>query len=60
MSTTATASSDATSDASVGQADMKLEVVTIPVSAPPGSQCSIHLGKSAPGPAQGIFLIVPT
>ena len=25
---------------------------------PPGSQCSIHLGKNAPGPAQGIFLIV--
>ena len=25
---------------------------------PPGSQCSIHLGKDAPGPAQGIFLIV--
>ena len=25
---------------------------------PPGSQCSIHLGKNAPGPVQGIFLIV--
>jgi catechol 2,3-dioxygenase-like lactoylglutathione lyase family enzyme len=25
---------------------------------PPGSQCSIHLGKNAPGPARGIFLVV--
>jgi catechol 2,3-dioxygenase-like lactoylglutathione lyase family enzyme len=25
---------------------------------PPGSQCSIHFGKNASGPAQGIFLIV--
>jgi catechol 2,3-dioxygenase-like lactoylglutathione lyase family enzyme len=68
--------------------DMKLEVITIPVSdldrakhfyeglgwrldadfrdgderavqlTPPGSPCSIHLGKNAPGPAQGIFLVV--
>jgi catechol 2,3-dioxygenase-like lactoylglutathione lyase family enzyme len=88
MSTTAIRSTDATTDARVGQVDMKLEVITIPVSdvdrakefygglgwrldadfsdggeravqfTPPGSQCSIHLGKNAPGPAQGIFLIV--
>jgi catechol 2,3-dioxygenase-like lactoylglutathione lyase family enzyme len=88
MSTTAIRSKDATADARVGQVDMKLEVITIPVSdvdrakefygglgwrldadfsdggeravqfTPPGSQCSIHLGKNAPGPAQGIFLIV--
>jgi catechol 2,3-dioxygenase-like lactoylglutathione lyase family enzyme len=88
MSTTATHSQDATSDTSVGQVDMKLEVITIPVSdldrakefyqklgwrldvdfkdggeraiqlTPPGSQCSIHLGKNAPGPVQGIFLVV--
>ena len=68
--------------------DMKLEVITIPVSdldraknfyeglgwrldadfrdgaeravqlTPPGSPCSIHLGKKAGGPAQSIFLIV--
>jgi catechol 2,3-dioxygenase-like lactoylglutathione lyase family enzyme len=88
MSTTAIRSKDATADARVGQVDMKLEVITIPVSdvdrakefygglgwrldadfsdggeravqfTPPGSQCSIHLGTNAPGPAQGIFLIV--
>jgi catechol 2,3-dioxygenase-like lactoylglutathione lyase family enzyme len=88
MSTTAIRSNDATTDARVGQVDMKLEVITIPVSdidrskefygglgwrldadfsdggvravqfTPPGSQCSIHLGKNAPGPAQGIFLVV--
>jgi catechol 2,3-dioxygenase-like lactoylglutathione lyase family enzyme len=88
MSTTAIRSKDATTDARVGQVDMKLEVITIPVSdvarakefygglgwrldadfsdggeravqfTPPGSQCSIHLGKNAPGPAQGVFLIV--
>jgi catechol 2,3-dioxygenase-like lactoylglutathione lyase family enzyme len=75
-------------DAGAGKVDMKLEVITVPVSdierakefyeglgwrldadfsdgaeravqfTPPGSQCSIHLGKNAPGPAQGIFLIV--
>jgi predicted enzyme related to lactoylglutathione lyase len=73
---------------SAAKVDMKLEVITIPVSdferakafygslgwrldadftdgaeravqfTPPGSQCSIHLGKNAPGTAQGIFLIV--
>ena len=88
MSTTAIRSKEATTDARVGKVDMKLEVITIPVSdvdrakefygglgwrldadfsdggeravqfTPPGSQCSIHLGKNAPGPAQGIFLIV--
>jgi catechol 2,3-dioxygenase-like lactoylglutathione lyase family enzyme len=88
MSTTATRSKDSTTDGRVGQVDMKLEVITIPVSdidrakefygrlgwrldadfkdggeravqlTPPGSQCSIHLGMNAPGPAQGIFLIV--
>ena len=88
MSTTAIRSQDATTDARVDKVDMKLEVITIPVSdvdrakefyeglawrldadfrdggeravqlTPPGSQCSIHLGKNAPGPAQGIFLIV--
>ena len=88
MSTTAIRSQDATTDTRVGTVDMKLEVITIPVSdvdramefygglgwrldadfrdggeravqfTPPGSQCSIHLGKNAPGPAQGIFLIV--
>ena len=88
MSTTATASKDAATGAPVGQVDMKLEVITIPVSdvdrakafyeglgwrldadfkdgadraiqlTPPGSQCSIHLGKNLPGPAQGLFLVV--
>jgi catechol 2,3-dioxygenase-like lactoylglutathione lyase family enzyme len=88
MSATASRSKDATTDARVGQVDMKLEVITIPVSdidrakefsgglgwrldadfrdgderavqfTPPGSQCSIHFGKNASGPAQGIFLIV--
>jgi catechol 2,3-dioxygenase-like lactoylglutathione lyase family enzyme len=88
MSTTAIRSKDTTADARVGQVDLKLEVITIPVSdvdrakefyeglgwrldadfsdggeravqlTPPGSQCSIHLGKNAPGPAQGIFLVV--
>jgi catechol 2,3-dioxygenase-like lactoylglutathione lyase family enzyme len=88
MSTTAVPSKDATTDGRVGQVDMKLEVITIPVSdidrakefyeklgwrldadfkdgreravqlTPPGSQCSIHLGKNAPGPAQGMFLVV--
>jgi len=88
MSTTAIRSQDATTDARVGKVDMKLEVITIPVSdidrakefygglgwrldadfkdggeravqfTPPGSQCSIHFGKNASGPAQGIFLIV--
>jgi catechol 2,3-dioxygenase-like lactoylglutathione lyase family enzyme len=87
MSTTAIRQ-EATTDGRVGQVDLKLEVITIPVSdvdrakefygglgwrldadfsdggeravqfTPPGSQCSIHLGKNAPGPAQGIFLIV--
>jgi catechol 2,3-dioxygenase-like lactoylglutathione lyase family enzyme len=88
MSTTAIRSKDATTDPRVGTVDMKLEVITIPVSdidrakefygglgwrldadfsdgsdravqfTPPGSPCSIHLGKNAPGPAQDIFLIV--
>jgi catechol 2,3-dioxygenase-like lactoylglutathione lyase family enzyme len=88
MSTTAIASKEATTGASVGKVDMKLEVITIPVSdydrakefygglgwrldadfrngaeravqfTPPGSQCSIHFGKNAPGSAQGLFLIV--
>jgi catechol 2,3-dioxygenase-like lactoylglutathione lyase family enzyme len=88
MSTTAIRSKGATTDARVGQVDMKLEVITLAVSdvdrakefyeglgwrldadfsdggeravqlTPPGSPCSIHLGKNAPGPAQGIFLIV--
>jgi catechol 2,3-dioxygenase-like lactoylglutathione lyase family enzyme len=88
MTTTAIRSKDATADARLGQVDMKLEVITLPVSdvdrakefygslgwrldadfsdggeravqfTPPGSQCSIHLGKNAPGPAHGIFLIV--
>jgi catechol 2,3-dioxygenase-like lactoylglutathione lyase family enzyme len=88
MSTTATRSKDATTNGRVGQVDLKLEVITIPVSdvdrakefygglgwrldadfkdggeravqfTPPGSQCSIHLGKNASGPAQGLFLIV--
>ncbi len=88
MSTTAIRNNDSTTDARVGQVDMKLEVITIPVSdvdrakefygglgwrldadfsdggeravqlTPPGSQCSIHLGKNVPGPAQDIFLIV--
>ena len=88
MSTTAIRSKDATTDPRVGQVDMKLEVITIPVSdvdrakefygglgwrldadfkdggdravqfTPPGSQCSIHLGKKGSGPAQGLFLVV--
>jgi catechol 2,3-dioxygenase-like lactoylglutathione lyase family enzyme len=89
MSTTAISSEDATADPRVGQVDMKLEVITIPVSdidrakefyeglggwrldvdfsdggdravqlTPPGSGCSIHLGKNGSGPAQGIFLVV--
>jgi catechol 2,3-dioxygenase-like lactoylglutathione lyase family enzyme len=88
MSTTAISSKDASADGRVGTVDLKLEVITIPVSdvdrakefyeglgwrldadfkdgaeravqlTPPGSQCSIHLGKNASGPAQGIFLIV--
>ncbi len=88
MSTTATAAKDATTNPRVGTVDMKLEVITVPVSdldrardfyqglgwrldadfkdgaeraiqlTPPGSQCSIHLGTNAFGPAQGIFLIV--
>ena len=88
MSATATRSKDATTNGRVGQVDLKLEVITVPVSdldrakefygglgwrldadfsdggeravqlTPPGSQCSIHLGKNAPGPVQGIFLIV--
>jgi catechol 2,3-dioxygenase-like lactoylglutathione lyase family enzyme len=88
MSTTAIRNEDATSGARVGQVDMKLEVITIPVSdidrakefygglgwrldadfkdggeravqlTPPGSQCSIHLGKKVAGPAQGLFLVV--
>lgn len=88
MSTTATASRDATAAAGIGQVDMKLEVVTVPVSdidrakhfyeslgwrldadfkdggdravqlTPPGSGCSIHLGKKRAGPAQGLFLVV--
>ena len=88
MTSTATRSKDATTDPRVGQIDMKLEVITIPVSdldrakvfyeslgwrldadfkdggeravqfTPPGSQCSIHLGKKGSGPAQGLFLVV--
>jgi catechol 2,3-dioxygenase-like lactoylglutathione lyase family enzyme len=89
MSTTAIRSKDATTDARVGKVDLKLEVITIPVSdvdrakefygglgwrldadfsndgqravqfTPPGSQCSIHFGRTnAPGSAQGLFLIV--
>jgi catechol 2,3-dioxygenase-like lactoylglutathione lyase family enzyme len=88
MSTAAIRSKRATTDGRVGTADMKLEVITIPVSdvdratkfyenlgwrldanftdgderavqfTPPGSSCSIHLGRDAPGPAQGMFLIV--
>jgi catechol 2,3-dioxygenase-like lactoylglutathione lyase family enzyme len=89
MSTTAIRSKDATTDTRVGQVDLKLEVITIPVSdvdrakefygslgwrldadfsdgsdravqfTPPGSQCSIHFGRpSAPGSAQGLFLVV--
>ena len=89
MSTTAIRSNDSTADTLVGQVDLKLEVITIPVSdfdrakefygglgwrldadfsngadraiqfTPPGSQCSIHFGKSAePGSTQGLFLIV--
>ena len=89
MSTTAIRSNDSTADTRVGQVDLKLEVITIPVSdfdrakefygglgwrldadfsngadraiqfTPPGSQCSIHFGKSAePGSTQGLFLIV--
>ena len=88
MSTTATRSEDATTDTRVGQVNLKLEVVTIPVSdldrakefyenlgwrldadfkdggeraiqfTPPGSGCSIHLGKKASEPAQGLFLVV--
>ena len=88
MSTTAIRSKDATTDARVGTVDLKLEVITIPVSdvdrakefygglgwrldvdfkdggdraiqfTPPGSQCSIHLGKKGSAPAQGLFLVV--
>jgi catechol 2,3-dioxygenase-like lactoylglutathione lyase family enzyme len=89
MSTTAIRSKDAPAGGRVGQIDMKLEVITIPVSdidrakefygglgwrldadfsngsqravqfTPPGSPCSIHLGRNgAPGSAQGLFLIV--
>jgi catechol 2,3-dioxygenase-like lactoylglutathione lyase family enzyme len=88
MSTTAIRSKEATPEAHVGQVDMKLEVITIPVSdvdrakefygglgwrldadfrnggdravqfTPPGSQCSIHFGRNAPGSTQGLFLIV--
>jgi catechol 2,3-dioxygenase-like lactoylglutathione lyase family enzyme len=88
MSTTATRGKDANTDARVGQVDLKLEVITVPVSdfdrakefyenlgwrldadftdngdraiqfTPPGSQCSIHFGKNAPGSAQGLFLVV--
>jgi catechol 2,3-dioxygenase-like lactoylglutathione lyase family enzyme len=88
MTTTAVRSQDSTATPPVGTVDMKLEVITIPVSdldrakefyqnlgwrldadfrdggeravqlTPPGSGCSIHLGKDAPGPTQGIFLIV--
>ncbi|HET9464994.1 MAG TPA: hypothetical protein VFO71_05665 [Gemmatimonadales bacterium] len=89
MGTTAIRSNDSTADARVGQVDLKLEVITSPVSdfdramkvygglgwrldadfsdgaeravqfTPPGSLCSIHLGKkNASGSAQGLFLIV--
>jgi catechol 2,3-dioxygenase-like lactoylglutathione lyase family enzyme len=88
MSTTAIRRQDATPDPSVRQVNMKLEVITVPVSdldrakefygglgwrldadfsdgderavqfTPPASPCSIHLGMNAPGPVQGIFLIV--
>ena len=88
MSTSAVSSRDETDEVRAGQIDMKLEVITIPVSdldrakefyeglgwrldadfkdgadralqlTPPGSGCSIHLGKNASGPAQGLFLVV--
>jgi catechol 2,3-dioxygenase-like lactoylglutathione lyase family enzyme len=88
MSTTGILSKDATAEARIGQVDLKLEVITIPVSdidrakefygglgwrldadfsndgeravqfTPPGSQCSIHFGKNAPGSAHGLFLVV--
>jgi catechol 2,3-dioxygenase-like lactoylglutathione lyase family enzyme len=88
MSITAIRSEEATTSARAGQVDMKLEVITVPVSdverakefyqglgwrldadfsdgseravqfTPPGSQCSIHLGKMAAGSAQGLFLVV--
>jgi predicted enzyme related to lactoylglutathione lyase len=88
MSTTAISSKDATTDGRVGQVDLKLEVITIPVAdverakqfyeglgwrldadfrdganravqlTPPGSPCSIHLGKGLPGSVQGMFLAV--
>ena len=88
MSTTAIRSEYGTAGARVGEVDLKLEVITIPVSdidrakqfydnlgwrldadfsngseraiqfTPPGSHCSIHLGKKASAPAQGLFLVV--
>jgi catechol 2,3-dioxygenase-like lactoylglutathione lyase family enzyme len=88
MSITAIRSEEATTSARADQVDMKLEVITVPVSdverakefyqglgwrldadfsdgseravqfTPPGSQCSIHLGKMAAGSAQGLFLVV--
>jgi catechol 2,3-dioxygenase-like lactoylglutathione lyase family enzyme len=91
MTSTAVRSQSTTADTRVGQVDLKLEVITIPVSdvdrakefyeslgwrldadfsngddraiqfTPPGSQGSIHFGKpsqSAPGSAQGLFLVV--
>ena len=88
MSTTASPGGDTTTEGRVGQIDMKLEVITIPISdidrakafyeglgwrldadfsngddravqfTPPGSQCSIHLGKHAGSPAKGLFLVV--
>jgi catechol 2,3-dioxygenase-like lactoylglutathione lyase family enzyme len=88
MSATAAPTKETTTSPRVGQVDLKLEVITIPVAdidrakefyeklgwrldadfkdggdravqlTPPGSQCSIHLGKDAPGPAQGMFLVV--
>ena len=89
MTTTAVRPRDGTADSRVAQVDLKLEVITIPVSdldrakefyvglgwrldadfsdgseraiqfTPPGSQCSIHIGKNGtPGSAQGLFLVV--
>ena len=87
MSTTAVRSNEAASNGHAGQVDLKLEVITVPVSdfdrakefyqnlgwrldidfingdgraiqfTPPGSQCSIHLGKKVTQPAQDISSI---
>jgi catechol 2,3-dioxygenase-like lactoylglutathione lyase family enzyme len=89
MSATAVRSPDPAAEATRRQGDLKLEVITIPVSdldrakafygglgwrldadfvsgderaiqfTPPGSPCSIHFARSsAPGTAQGLFLVV--